>query len=46
MILTGGVFTLLLFIPYLGVVIAPVLLTMVGTINFLRMKERKNEKIK
>ena len=43
MILTGGIFTFLLFIPLLGVVVAPVLLTMVGTINYLRMEERKNE---
>lgn len=41
MVLTGGIFSLLLLIPLLGVVIAPVLLTMVGTINYLRMKERK-----
>jgi len=40
MILTGGIFTLLLYIPYLGVVIAPVLLTLVGTINYLKIKER------
>jgi CysZ protein len=39
MILTGLIFTLLLFIPVLGVVIAPVLLTMVGTLNYLKMKE-------
>jgi uncharacterized protein involved in cysteine biosynthesis len=39
MLLTGGVFTFLLFIPFIGVVIAPVLLTMVGTINYLRIKE-------
>lgn len=40
MILTGLIFTMLLYIPILGVVIAPVLLTMVGTINYLKMKER------
>ncbi|HZH86114.1 MAG TPA: EI24 domain-containing protein [Brumimicrobium sp.] len=44
MTLTGILFTLLLYIPYLGVVIAPVLLTMVGTINYLRMEERKGIK--
>jgi CysZ protein len=38
LILTGLIFTLLLSIPVIGVVIAPVLLTMVGTINYLRMK--------
>ena len=40
MIVTGGLFTTLLLIPFIGVVIAPVLLTMVGTINFLRIKEQ------
>ncbi|MEX1192839.1 MAG: EI24 domain-containing protein [Brumimicrobium sp.] len=41
MILTGLIFTSFLIIPYVGVVIAPVLLTMVGTICYLRMEERK-----
>ena len=41
MILTGGIFSTLLFIPYIGVVIAPVFLTMVGTICFLKIEERK-----
>lgn len=40
LILTGLFFTLLLYIPIFGVVIAPVLLTMVGTLNYLRIKER------
>lgn len=40
MTLTGGIFTLLLYIPFVGVVIAPVLLTMVGTLNYLRMENR------
>ncbi len=40
MTLTGGIFTLLLYIPFVGVVIAPVLLTMVGTLNYLRMEAR------
>jgi CysZ protein len=44
MTLTGGIFTLLLYIPIIGVVIAPVLLTMVGTINYLRMEARKKLK--
>lgn len=44
MMLTGGLFTALLYIPFVGVVIAPVLLTMVGTLNYLRMEERKNTK--
>ena len=43
MMLTGGIFTLLLYIPLLGVVVAPVLLTMVGTINYLKLEERKNK---
>lgn len=42
MILTGLIFTALLYIPIIGVVIAPVLLTMVGTINYLKLKEEKN----
>ena len=42
MILTGLVFTLILYIPIIGVVIAPVLLTMVGTINYLDIKKKKS----
>lgn len=41
MILTGLLFTFLLYIPILGVVIAPVLLTMVGTINYLEIEKEK-----
>ena len=41
MMLTGLIFTLLLSIPLIGVVIAPVLLTMVGTLNYLKMKENE-----
>ncbi|RFC54734.1 EI24 domain-containing protein [Brumimicrobium aurantiacum] len=41
MILTGLIFTALLFIPFIGVVIAPVLLTSVGTINYLKLKSEK-----
>ncbi|MGM0477695.1 MAG: EI24 domain-containing protein [Bacteroidota bacterium] len=44
MTLTGGIFTLLLMIPFAGVVIAPVLLTMVGTLNYIRMERRKARK--
>jgi CysZ protein len=40
MTLTGGIFTALLYIPFMGVVIAPVLLTMVGTLNYIRMENR------
>lgn len=43
MTLTGGIFTLLLYIPFVGVVIAPVLLTMVGTLNYLRMDSREKK---
>lgn len=41
MLLTGLIFTALLFIPFIGVIIAPVLLTMVGTINYLKMKSEQ-----
>jgi CysZ protein len=41
MIFTGLIFTAFLMIPYVGVVIAPVLLTMVGTICYLRMEKGK-----
>lgn len=41
MIITGGIFSSLLFIPYIGVVIAPVFLTIVGTICFLRIRGRE-----
>ena len=40
MVLTGLLFTFLIFIPIIGVVLAPVLMTMVGTLNYLRIKER------
>ncbi|PWH86138.1 EI24 domain-containing protein [Brumimicrobium oceani] len=39
MILTGLIFTGLLYIPIIGVVVAPVLLTMVGTINYIRINK-------
>jgi CysZ protein len=42
MLLTGGVFSSLLFIPYIGVVLAPVVLTMVGTFCYLRIDARKS----
>ena len=44
LILTGLLFTLLLYIPIIGVAIAPVLLTMVGTLNYLRIKKRIEDK--
>lgn len=42
MILTGLIFTFLLYIPIIGMVLAPVLMTMVGTLNYLKINERKN----
>lgn len=42
MVLTGLIFTFLIYIPIVGIVIAPVLLTMVGTLNYLKINERKN----
>lgn len=44
MIFTGLIFTACLLIPYVGVVIAPVLLTMVGTMCYLRMDKSVQEK--
>lgn len=41
MLITGGIFSSLLFIPYIGVVIAPVFLTILGTICFLRIRNRE-----
>jgi CysZ protein len=41
MICTGLIFTGFLAIPFIGVVIAPVFLTMVGTLNFLRIQTRE-----
>ncbi len=43
MVLTGLIFTSLIYIPFAGVVIAPVFLTTVGTICFLRIKKRNEE---
>ncbi|MDX1651631.1 MAG: EI24 domain-containing protein [Brumimicrobium sp.] len=45
MIITGVIFSLLLMIPYVGVVIAPVILTMVGTLCYLRIEQRKKAKL-
>ncbi|WP_107039179.1 EI24 domain-containing protein [Brumimicrobium mesophilum] len=42
MILTGLIFTIILYIPVIGVVIAPVLLTMVGTINYLKLTQNQS----
>jgi CysZ protein len=39
MMLTGGLFSLILMIPFIGLIIAPVFLTMVSTIVFLKMNE-------
>lgn len=41
MILTGVIFTFLLRLPYLGVAIGSVLMTMVATLNFINIKARK-----
>ena len=41
MLLTGGIFSSFLFIPYIGVVLAPVVLTMVGTFCYLRIQKRE-----
>lgn len=43
MVLTGLIFTGLLSIPYIGVVLAPVFLTMVGTLSFLKINARKKK---
>jgi CysZ protein len=43
MTLTGGIFTALLYIPFIGIVIAPVLLTMVGTLNYIRIDNRESK---
>ena len=39
MVITGGLFSLILMIPIVGLIIAPVFLTMVSTIVFLKMNE-------
>lgn len=41
MIFTGLLFTFLIYIPIIGVVLAPVIMTMVGTLNYLRIKKRE-----
>lgn len=41
MLLTGGIFSTFLFIPYIGVVLAPVVLTMIGTFCFIRIQNRE-----
>jgi len=38
MIITGGLFTLLFMIPFVGVIIAPVLMTMIATATYLKMR--------
>lgn len=40
MILTGLIFTGFLAIPHVGIVLAPVFLTMVGTLTFIRIRKR------
>lgn len=42
MLITGGIFSSLLYIPYIGVVLAPVFLTIMGTLCFLRIRAREN----
>lgn len=41
MLITGGIFSSFLFIPYIGVVLAPVFLTMIGTFCFLKIQKRE-----
>lgn len=41
MLITGGIFSCFLFIPYIGVVLAPVFLTMIGTFCYLRIQNRE-----
>lgn len=40
MILTGGIFTLIFMIPVVGVILAPVLVTMISTAVYLKLKEK------
>jgi len=44
MIVTGLIFTGFLAIPHIGIVLAPVFLTMVGTFSFLRIRQRNSAK--
>lgn len=44
MITSGLIFTGLLAIPFVGVVLAPVILTMVGTLSFLNIRKRQELK--
>jgi uncharacterized protein involved in cysteine biosynthesis len=41
MITTGLIFTGFLAIPHIGIVLAPVFLTMVGTLSFLKIRNRE-----
>jgi CysZ protein len=41
MVITGGIFSAFLFIPYIGVVMAPVILTMIGTFCYIRIEQRE-----
>lgn len=43
MILTGALFTLLLQLPYFGVAIGSVIVTMVATLNFLAIQKNKSK---
>jgi CysZ protein len=43
MVLTGSIFSAIMLIPLVGIVIAPVLLTMISTIVFLKMNEQKEK---
>lgn len=42
MVITGGIFSAFLFIPYIGVVLAPVILTMIGTFCYIRIQQRES----
>jgi CysZ protein len=38
MVLTGGLFTLLFMIPFAGVILAPILVTMISTAAYIKMR--------
>lgn len=40
MLLTGGIFTILFMIPVAGVILAPVLATMISTAAYIKLKEK------
>lgn len=44
-LITGGFFSLLMLMPFVGVIIAPVFLTVIGTICFTRIQARSNQNL-